>query len=63
MWDVGIPYKHINVIKFKSSNGRKTIPTCCTFSRDGKLVAAPCQDGTIQLWDIKRPFVSPFNEF
>uniref|UniRef100_A0A8C6WQH1 WD repeat-containing protein 70 n=1 Tax=Neogobius melanostomus TaxID=47308 RepID=A0A8C6WQH1_9GOBI len=32
-------------------DGKKVIPICCTYSRDGKLVAAGCQDGSIQIWD------------
>ena len=39
-----------DVIKCKSKqNGLKTIPTACGFSRDGLLVAAACQDGSIQV--------------
>ena len=39
-------------IKCKSSfSGLRTIPTACNFSRDGLLVCAACQDGSIQMWD------------
>ena len=40
------------VIKTKSKkSGLKTVPTACNYSRDGLLVAATCQDGSIQMWD------------
>ena len=46
-------------IKTKSKKtGLKTIPTACTFSRDGLLVAAACQDGSIQMWDHRKTFVN-----
>ena len=39
-----------DLIKCKSKKtGLKTVPTTCTFSRDGLLVAAACQDGSIQV--------------
>ena len=39
-------------IKTKSKkSGLKTVPTACNFNRDGLLVAAACQDGSIQMWD------------
>ena len=39
-----------DLIKCKSKKtGLKTVPTACTFSRDGLLVAAACQDGSIQV--------------
>ena len=47
------------VIKTKSKkSGLKTVPTACTFSRDGLLVAATCQDGSIQMWDHRKTFVN-----
>uniref|UniRef100_A0A1A8S8T9 WD repeat-containing protein 70 n=3 Tax=Nothobranchius TaxID=28779 RepID=A0A1A8S8T9_9TELE len=50
-WDVHTEKKHKSVFKPRSNKGKKVIPTCCTYSRDGKLIAAGCQDGTIQIWD------------
>jgi WD40 repeat protein len=39
-----------DLIKCKSKQtGLKTVPTACTFSRDGLLVAAACQDGSLQV--------------
>ena len=44
--------KSKHVIKTKSKkSGLKTVPTACNFNRDGLLVAAACQDGSIQMWD------------
>lgn len=50
-WDVNSEKQHKSVFKPRSSKGKKVVPTCCTYSRDGKLIAAGCQDGTIQIWD------------
>ncbi len=47
-----------DVIKCKSEQGLKAIPTCCCFSRDGLLVAAGCQDGSVQMWDHRKSFVN-----
>uniref|UniRef100_A0A7N9AU05 WD repeat-containing protein 70 n=1 Tax=Mastacembelus armatus TaxID=205130 RepID=A0A7N9AU05_9TELE len=51
LWDLLDCKKHKSVFKPRSFQGKKVIPTCCTYSRDGKLVAAGCQDGTVQIWD------------
>ncbi|XP_051542015.1 WD repeat-containing protein 70 isoform X1 [Myxocyprinus asiaticus] len=51
MWDLNSEKKHKSVFKPRSQQGKKVTPTCCTYSRDGKLIAAGCQDGTIQIWD------------
>ncbi|XP_026859300.2 WD repeat-containing protein 70 isoform X2 [Electrophorus electricus] len=50
-WDLNNEKKHKSVFKPRSLQGKKVTPTCCTYSRDGKLIAAGCQDGTIQIWD------------
>ncbi|XP_066507302.1 WD repeat-containing protein 70 isoform X2 [Hoplias malabaricus] len=50
-WDLNNDKKHKSVFKPRSLQGKRVTPTCCTYSRDGKLIAAGCQDGTIQIWD------------
>ncbi|KAM9456323.1 WD repeat-containing protein 70 [Clarias gariepinus] len=50
-WDLNNEKKHKSVFKPRSMQGKRVTPTCCTYSRDGKLIAAGCQDGTIQIWD------------
>lgn len=50
-WDLHSEKKHKSVFKPRTLQGKKVTPTCCTYSRDGKLIAAGCQDGTIQIWD------------
>ncbi|XP_034458814.1 WD repeat-containing protein 70 isoform X2 [Hippoglossus hippoglossus] len=50
-WDVNSEKKHKAVFKPRTFQGKKVTPTCCTYSRDGKLIAAGCQDGSIQIWD------------
>ncbi|XP_064625112.1 WD repeat-containing protein 70-like [Lineus longissimus] len=59
LWDVTQgKNKHKDCIKPRSQQGRKTIPTTCTYSNDGRYVAAACNDGSIQIWDHKRGFVN-----
>ncbi|KAG9488426.1 hypothetical protein GDO78_007955 [Eleutherodactylus coqui] len=50
-WDVSNEKKHKGIFKPRSAQGKRVIPTCATYSRDGKLIAAGCQDGSIQIWD------------
>ncbi|KAM4808354.1 WD repeat-containing protein 70 [Rhinophrynus dorsalis] len=50
-WDVTNEKKHKSIFKPRSMQGKRVLPTCCTYSRDGKLIAAACQDGSIQIWD------------
>ncbi|XP_060546688.1 WD repeat-containing protein 70 isoform X1 [Pantherophis guttatus] len=50
-WDVTNEKNHKTVFKPRSAQGKRVIPTSCTYSRDGKLIAAGCQDGSIQIWD------------
>ena len=53
LWIVG-EVKHKHLVKPKTNQGKKTIPTTCAFSKDGKLIATACQDGSLQMWDHKR---------
>ncbi|XP_008937076.1 PREDICTED: WD repeat-containing protein 70-like, partial [Merops nubicus] len=57
-WDVNNEKKHKSIFKPRSVQGKRVIPTTCTYSRDGKLIAAGCQDGSIQIWD-RNMSVSP----
>ena len=51
--------KSKTVIKCKNrKSGLKAIPTNCTYSRDGLLVCAVCNDGSIQMWDHRKNFVN-----
>ncbi|CAH8520003.1 unnamed protein product [Schistosoma intercalatum] len=49
---------HKIVIKTRNAQGRKTSPTSCAYSKDGQLIAAGCQDGSIQIWDTRKPLVN-----
>ncbi|XP_038202750.1 WD repeat-containing protein 70-like [Arvicola amphibius] len=51
LWEVENPKKQKSVFKPRTMQGKKVIPTACTYSRDGNLVAAACQNGSIQIWD------------
>lgn len=57
IWNTENPKKNKTVIKTKNKQGKKTIPTHCCFSKDGRIIAAACQDGSIQAWDTRRPFI------
>ncbi|ELK06075.1 WD repeat-containing protein 70 [Pteropus alecto] len=50
-WEVENPKKQRSVFKPRTMQGKKVIPTTCTYSRDGNLIAAACQNGSIQIWD------------
>lgn len=50
-WEVENPRKQRSVFKPRTMQGKKVIPTTCTYSRDGNLIAAACQNGSIQIWD------------
>ncbi|KAL7064123.1 hypothetical protein AAHC03_05145 [Spirometra sp. Aus1] len=55
--DTRIPKYH-EILRPKTAQGRKVIPTACAYSRDGFLVAAGCQDGSLQVWDTRKPLVN-----
>ncbi|KAL5015983.1 hypothetical protein ScPMuIL_005572 [Solemya velum] len=59
LWDVNSQGRnHKNIMKPRTQQGRKVIPTACAYSPDGRYVAAACQDGSIQLWDHNKMFVN-----
>lgn len=49
---------HKSVIKPRSAQGRKLVPTACAYSKDGQTIAAGCQDGSIHMWDTRKLFVN-----
>ncbi|ELK32354.1 WD repeat-containing protein 70 [Myotis davidii] len=50
-WEVENPKTQQSVFKPRTMQGKKVIPTTCAYSRDGKLITAACQNGSIQIWD------------
>lgn len=58
LWDVKKPYHNKSIIKCRAQNGLRTVPTACTYSRDGNLIACACMDGSIQVWDHRKMFVN-----
>ncbi|KAI5754348.1 hypothetical protein M8J77_007928 [Diaphorina citri] len=58
LWDVGKGSQHKSIMKCKTKNGLKTVPTTCSYSRDGNLIACGCMDGSIQMWDHRKMFVN-----
>lgn len=65
IWDTG-DFKPVTkcinqqrkVIKTKNASGKRAIPTTCSYSPDGKLIAAGCDDGSIQIWKNGKLFVN-----
>ncbi|CAI8054115.1 WD repeat-containing protein 70 [Geodia barretti] len=56
LWDVNEKEKQLNVIKGRDKKGRKSAISTCSFSKDGKMIAAGLVDGSIQLWKSSGPF-------
>ncbi|XP_046405941.1 gastrulation defective protein 1 homolog [Ischnura elegans] len=59
VWTTDQAHCHKSVIKTRAQNGLKSIPTTCTYNRDGKYISLACLDGSIQLWDTRRPCIKP----
>lgn len=59
IWILYRPRGHKQLIKCRAQNGVKTIPTTCTYNREGNVVACGCIDGSIQMWDHRKNFVNP----
>lgn len=60
LWDMeSAKRKHHAIIKTKTQQGVKAAATTCAYSRDGKYVAAGCNDGSIQMWQHGKLYVSP----
>uniref|UniRef100_A0A0K0ERH9 WD_REPEATS_REGION domain-containing protein n=1 Tax=Strongyloides stercoralis TaxID=6248 RepID=A0A0K0ERH9_STRER len=51
--------KQRQVIKIKTTSNNKVIPNVCAYSKNGKLIAAGCEDGGIFIWKNGKVFVSP----
>ncbi|KAJ1369795.1 glutamate decarboxylase gad1 [Parelaphostrongylus tenuis] len=51
---------HRKVIKTKTANGKRAMPQTCCYSMDGKLIAAGCDDGSIQVWKYGNLYVNTF---
>jgi WD40 repeat protein len=60
IWEVENPKKQRSVFKLRWPQDKKAIPTACTYSRDGNLIAAACQNGSIQIWDRNLPLAPKF---
>lgn len=58
IWIMDEKAKQQNVIKPRQQGGLRAIPTSCRYDKNGKLVAAACQDGSIQMWDHRKHFVN-----
>lgn len=59
IWETLSYRKPRHTIKTRATGGLRTIPTTCTYNRDGTLIVAGCLDGSIQMWDTRKVFVNP----
>ena len=65
LWSLLRRTEHVSCIKTKSEQGKKTSTTTCTYNtyhthvaENEYLITAGCDDGSIQIWDRRRPFVN-----
>jgi len=56
IWECFRGRQQKQVIKTRAEGGLKTCPTSITYNRDGSLLAAGCNDGSIQMWDTRKSF-------
>ncbi|KAI3380396.1 hypothetical protein SNEBB_001127 [Seison nebaliae] len=59
IWDVNEEKTQKTVIKPRMKNGKKLVPRSCSYDINGKQIVALCEDGSIQMWDSRRKFISP----
>lgn len=59
LWDINNKMQHKSIIKPRNVQGKKAEPNACAYSRDGNLIACGCDDGSLQLWDHRKQFLSP----
>ena len=57
IWNVENVMQHKGLMKCRSQSGLRAAPTCCTYGREGNLIASGCSDGSIQMWDHRKFFV------
>lgn len=58
LWDINDDKHHKSIVKPRNVQGKRAVPTTCSFSRDGNLIMCGCDDGSIQMWDPRKPFIS-----
>ena len=58
IWNVENVTQHKGLMKCRSQSGLRAAPTCCTYGREGNLIASGCSDGSIQMWDHRKFFVN-----
>lgn len=51
--------QHRTLVKCRASNGLRAAANACTYSRCGRVIALGCEDGSLQLWDVRKSTVAP----
>jgi WD40 repeat protein len=59
LWDVNDVKKQKTVIKTKNQRGTRTGVQYGTYGLDGNIIVGACQDGSLQIFNGKGPFVKP----
>ncbi|CAG0881675.1 unnamed protein product, partial [Cyprideis torosa] len=59
LWNLEKPKAHEHIIKIRGGSGLRAVPQACSFNRDGTLIGVGADDGSLQLWDTRRKFISP----
>ena len=59
IWDVGDGKTHKKIIKLKNAQGKKAEPSSAVYGNDGNTIICACNDGSIQIWDCRKAFLSP----
>lgn len=58
IWNAFKGKEHRALIKARAQGGLRTTPSSVAFNKEASLIAAGCSDGSIQMWDTRRMFVS-----
>lgn len=58
IWNAFKGKEQKTVIKARAQGGLRTTPSSCAFNQEASLIAAGCSDGSIQMWDTRRMFVT-----
>lgn len=58
VWNAFRGKEHQSLIKARAQGGLRTTPSACAYNQEASLIAAGCSDGSLQMWDTRRMFVT-----